>query len=72
MAVVAGGDGSLMRLALDMSKANVDVKKVVFTVLPFGTGNDLARQLNWGGSQSVLQLTSDPLGENAKEPEVAR
>ena len=59
--VIAGGDGSLMRIALDMGRANIDVNKVVFTVLPFGTGNDLSQQLGWGGTARALTPRSDAL-----------
>lgn len=49
---MAGGDGSLMILVNRAKEAGCDINKLVTCVLPYGTGNDLARSLNWGGKES--------------------
>jgi diacylglycerol kinase family enzyme len=45
---IAGGDGSLMFLAQDAIEIGVDLNDLTMCVLPFGTGNDLAKTLGWG------------------------
>jgi diacylglycerol kinase (ATP) len=54
--IMAGGDGSLMLLMLMAKDAGCDVSTLVCCVLPYGTGNDLARTLNWGGSENDLKI----------------
>jgi diacylglycerol kinase family enzyme len=49
--VMAGGDGSLMTLVMMAKEAGCDIATLVCCVLPYGTGNDLARVLNWGGNE---------------------
>ncbi|GAB5590625.1 hypothetical protein Unana1_05525 [Umbelopsis nana] len=41
----AGGDGSLAGLLSKIEERGMDVNNVMFSLLPFGTGNDLARFL---------------------------
>lgn len=41
----AGGDGSLAGLLLKIEERGIDVDNIMFSLLPFGTGNDLARFL---------------------------
>ena len=53
---MAGGDGSLMLLVLKAKEAGCDIANLVVCVLPYGTGNDLARSLNWGGKDSELNI----------------
>ena len=47
--VIAGGDGSLVGAVTGAREAGVDTRHVPVCVLPYGTGNDLARVTNWGG-----------------------
>lgn len=47
-AVTAGGDGSLSWLIGTCLAFNVDIARVEFGILPFGTGNDLAASAGWG------------------------
>jgi len=42
-----GGDGGLMMTLLALQDY-CEVDKLIFCVLPFGSGNDLAQVLNWG------------------------
>lgn len=53
---MAGGDGSLMHLVMKAKDAGCDLATLVCCVLPYGTGNDLARSLNWGGAESELAI----------------
>ena len=55
---MAGGDGSLMTLVMMAKEAGCDIATLVCCVLPYGTGNDLARVLNWGGSEGDLKIYS--------------
>ncbi|KAH8550804.1 ATP-NAD kinase-like domain-containing protein [Umbelopsis sp. PMI_123] len=41
----AGGDGSLTSLLSKIEERGMDVNNIMFSLLPFGTGNDLARFL---------------------------
>jgi diacylglycerol kinase (ATP) len=45
---VAGGDGSLIWAIETMASAGVRLEKLLFGILPFGSGNDLAASLGWG------------------------
>ncbi len=54
--VMAGGDGSLMTLVMLAKEAGCDIGTLVCCVLPYGTGNDLARSLNWGGTEGDLKI----------------
>ena len=54
--VMAGGDGSLMTLLMMAKEAGCDIATLVCCVLPYGTGNDLARVLNWGGNEGDLKI----------------
>ncbi|KAJ3011833.1 hypothetical protein HKX48_006630 [Thoreauomyces humboldtii] len=47
----AGGDGTLMGVVEGMIEMGIDVSddpRVLFSVIPFGTGNDLSQVLGWG------------------------
>ena len=54
--IMAGGDGSLMTLVMKAKEAGCNIANLVVCVLPYGTGNDLARSLNWGGMDSDLKI----------------
>lgn len=54
--VMAGGDGSLMTLLNMAKEAGCDTANLVCCVLPYGTGNDLARTLNWGGTEGDFKI----------------
>ena len=45
--VLMGGDGGLMR-AMSELRPVADLSKIIFVALPFGSGNDLAQETNWG------------------------
>ncbi|KAJ3044115.1 hypothetical protein HDV00_003219 [Rhizophlyctis rosea] len=46
----AGGDGTLMGVVEGMISTGIDVNdpRILFSVVPFGTGNDLSQVLGWG------------------------
>ncbi|TPX71926.1 diacylglycerol kinase (ATP) [Spizellomyces sp. 'palustris'] len=46
----AGGDGTLMGVLEGMLDMGIDVNdpRILFSVIPFGTGNDLSQVLGWG------------------------
>ncbi len=48
--VIAGGDGTVMWAISEAQAHGVDMTKIAFGVIPYGTGNDFARSLGWGGS----------------------
>jgi diacylglycerol kinase (ATP) len=54
--IMAGGDGSLMTLVNKAKEAGCDLQTLVCCVLPYGTGNDLSRSLNWGGTEGDLKI----------------
>lgn len=48
--VVCGGDGTVLWVVTLVSEAGIDMTKVLFCIIPIGTGNDFSRCLRWGGS----------------------
>jgi len=47
--VVLGGDGSYMSVVKRISDAGVKMDWLKACFLPFGSGNDMPRQMGWGG-----------------------
>ncbi|KAJ2457578.1 hypothetical protein GGF42_002599, partial [Coemansia sp. RSA 2424] len=54
----AGGDGTVSATIQAMMDHGVDVGRVYFSCIPFGTGNDFADALGWGRS-----VAGDALGD---------
>jgi diacylglycerol kinase (ATP) len=48
--VVAGGDGTVVWAMEEAHRHGVDMNKVAFGTIPYGTGNDFGRVLGWGTS----------------------
>ncbi len=44
----AGGDGTFVALVKNMLRYEINLSKLVFTAIPFGTGNDLCQAFKWG------------------------
>lgn len=40
--VLMGGDGGLM-MSIEQLRADIDISKLIFISLPFGSGNDMAQ-----------------------------
>lgn len=49
-AVVCGGDGTVLWVVSLVGEQGMDLTKIVFCIIPIGTGNDFSRCLGWGGS----------------------
>ncbi|KAK2197020.1 bifunctional Diacylglycerol kinase/Diacylglycerol kinase [Babesia duncani] len=47
--LVAGGDGTVVWAISEVEAHSIDYNRVAFGVLPYGTGNDFARVINWRG-----------------------
>ena len=47
MTMVGGGDGTVNWVINDFAAYGIDMTKMVFGLLPIGTGNDLCRSLGW-------------------------
>ncbi|EDO08039.2 Diacylglycerol kinase accessory domain family protein [Babesia bovis T2Bo] len=45
--VICGGDGSVMWMIEEMDAHGIDCNSVVFSIVPYGTGNDFARAVHW-------------------------
>jgi diacylglycerol kinase (ATP) len=60
--VMMGGDGSLGRLMDEICLSQIiddHLDQILFTCLPYGTGNDISRSLGWGGTESDLFTCKD-------------
>ncbi|KAJ1826116.1 hypothetical protein LPJ56_002346 [Coemansia sp. RSA 2599] len=57
----AGGDGTVSGTLQAMMDYGIDVGRVYFSCVPFGTGNDFADALGWGRS-----VPGDAVGESMK------
>lgn len=51
IAVICGGDGTVMWVVSEIAKHNIDPKLVHLAIMPLGTGNDFSRNLGWGKEQ---------------------
>ena len=58
--IIAGGDGSVISIIKALMKKDINLTKLVFGVIPFGTGNDLSSALGFG-SQLESNLDEDGL-----------
>ncbi|ORX71927.1 hypothetical protein DL89DRAFT_221248, partial [Linderina pennispora] len=57
----AGGDGTVSATIQAMFDNDIDVNRVYFSCIPFGTGNDFADALGWGRS-----VPGNAVGESMK------
>ncbi|KRX07365.1 ATP-NAD kinase-like domain [Pseudocohnilembus persalinus] len=57
--LVAGGDGSVLWLVEEMSKAGVNFDQVPLCMIPVGTGNDFSRASGWGPEESITNLIAN-------------
>ncbi|GIX60852.1 diacylglycerol kinase, putative [Babesia caballi] len=53
-AVICGGDGSVMWLISEMEAHHIDYSELVFAIVPYGTGNDFARSVNWNDFNGIM------------------
>lgn len=56
---MGGGDGTVMWVVHEMLEHSCNISQTPVGIVPFGTGNDLARVLGWGGG-----VPSEFLGKN--------
>ena len=61
--LVAGGDGTVMWTIQEAIAHHVDTTRIAFGVIPYGTGNDFARALGWGGSSPSTGIFDDGMKE---------
>jgi len=61
--LVAGGDGTVMWTIQEAIAHNIDTARIAFGVIPYGTGNDFARALGWGGSSPSVGIFDDGMKE---------
>ena len=48
--IVCGGDGTVLWVVELVAHSGISTEKVIFGIIPIGTGNDFSRCLKWGGS----------------------
>jgi len=46
--IICGGDGTIPWVMSEVIAHQIDMTKVIFGILPIGTGNDFCRSLGWG------------------------
>ena len=51
--LIAGGDGTVMRIIEDLKKEEIPLSHCIFGILPFGTGNDLSNALGFGNDCNI-------------------
>ncbi|CDR97104.1 diacylglycerol kinase, putative [Babesia bigemina] len=52
--VICGGDGSVVWLIGEMDAHSIDYSTITFAIVPYGTGNDLARAVNWNDFNGLM------------------
>ncbi|RUP45046.1 ATP-NAD kinase-like domain-containing protein [Jimgerdemannia flammicorona] len=62
----AGGDGTVMSVFEEMVKHQIDMNKVFFSCIPFGTGNDFSQVLGWGRTIPNKSVLGERLSELAR------
>ena len=45
--IICGGDGSVLWVVQEVIDAGADLEKIIFGIIPIGTGNDFSRSLGW-------------------------
>jgi diacylglycerol kinase (ATP) len=53
--VIGGGDGTVLSVIEDFLSLGINVQNCLFSVLPLGTGNDLANSLGWGCNLNIIK-----------------
>ncbi|KAI0229115.1 hypothetical protein L0F63_004642, partial [Massospora cicadina] len=51
-----GGDGTIVGIIEELVKYKVDVDRVLFSCIPFGTGNDFSQAMGWGKTVEELDI----------------
>ena len=51
--LIAGGDGTVLRVVEDLNKVKIPIDRCIFGAMPFGTGNDLSHSLGFGNECKV-------------------
>ena len=55
---IMGGDGSLAQTIKELRKnevINKHINKIVFCLLPYGTGNDTGQVFGWGSKSDIIK-----------------
>lgn len=65
--IICGGDGTIPWVLSELLTIGVELERVVFGVIPIGTGNDFSRSLGWGTNCPKLSANRlAPLGNLVK------
>jgi diacylglycerol kinase family enzyme len=51
--LIAGGDGSVLSIIEDFHKNEIDINRLIFGIMPMGTGNDLCHSLGYGNNVEI-------------------
>jgi diacylglycerol kinase (ATP) len=54
VAIVCGGDGTIMWVVSEMYKYGINPARVAIGVIPLGTGNDFSQHLGWGKEKTTI------------------
>ena len=57
--IIAGGDGTVVWGMQEALEHNVNLEKVAFGTIPYGTGNDFARVFGWGWTSPGAIFNND-------------